>query len=641
MRSCVRNHPLARPLLAVLLVLWFAQSARAQCSAPPVLESAVSCGQVRLSWNQVPTATGYVVRRGTSPLFSLSEPRATVDAGTATLIDDDGVPGQAYWYWVQATVPATGGCSSGITAASNFQTMLWQGFPAPAPTVVNTSATSCQIVIEWSIAPGSSGYEVWRSFTGNIDQAERVAQTDLFPRVLNDPEIPFGQSATYWVRGVSACGQGPFSLPLTVTRSYRFPEVPASFAAVAQCLGGVRLEWAPPPNTPVTSYNLQWARSDLGNFSSIDLPGDQTSFVPPNLSPGVGYVFFLTASNPCGLSQSALASVTAPTPQANGVPTQAPSLQVDWTSTAGCEVVLRWNSVGSTKSYRVHRSPTPAFADAEAIAIVPDPGEGAGVPVAYFDSTAPVGQTRWYWVRPFNPCAEGPLSNAVNGARTLAPPMLPGGVDAATPCDGRVVLAWTLQDGHNATRIGVAWSSAEDVEGGSTEVVIDGPLGSVLIEGLVSGASYVFELVSINACGESDPIQVQATVASPPEPPPAIGSAADIGGVLTAEIAPPPGQHFAYRWMKDGRPIADGGRISGAATHRLTIQPATRGDAGAYTVRIEFANGAPCDPFVSTPAFLAVRDTCPGDYDGSRVLDLLDLLSFLSDWTAGLGQNCP
>ena len=170
---------------------------------------------------------------------------------------------------------------------------------------------------------GAAGYEVWRSFSGVIDDAERVAETDLFPRVLTDPEIPFGETATYWVRGVSDCGAGPFSAGLTVTRSYTFPDAPVGFSAQALCLGGIRVLWSPPGNTPVTGYNLQWSRADLGNFFSVDLGGDATEFVPGGLIAGSSTCSFWTASNPCGLSEVVMtAAGGAPTPQATGVPAE-------------------------------------------------------------------------------------------------------------------------------------------------------------------------------------------------------------------------------------------------------------------------------------------------------------------------------
>ncbi|MBX3386270.1 MAG: fibronectin type III domain-containing protein [Phycisphaeraceae bacterium] len=627
---------------AVLGAVMPAGEAKGQCPAAPALSGVGSCGRVDLSWSEVAGATGYVVRRGTSPLFSLATVLASVDSVEQGYTDGTGTAGQQYWYWVSATVEPFAGCA-GTTAASNFHTELWQGFPSPAPTIANTSTTTCQIVIEWSIASGAAGYEVWRSFSGVIDDAERVAETDLFPRVLTDPEIPFGETATYWVRGVSDCGAGPFSAGLTVTRSYTFPDAPVGFSAQALCLGGIRVLWSPPGNTPVTGYNLQWSRADLGNFFSVDLGGDATEFVPGGLIAGEQYMFFLTASNPCGLSEVVMTAQGAPTPQATGVPAEAPALSAETGSTGGCAVALTWNRVVSAKDYVVYRSASSQFANAQQVAVVADPGGGDSA--SWVDDDGPLGQTAWYWVRPVNPCAQGPLSNSANGARVVGPPPEPTGVDAATPCNGRVVVTWTLPAGHSGERVEVAWSSAEDVEGGSAVVMLDTgrgapTIGSLTIDGLVSGSNYGFEVWVGNACGESEPVHVEAMVASPLAPPLGTGSAADLGGVLTASV--PEGLNQTYRWFKEGVELHNGGRVSGANTRKLTITQARWTDAGVYAALVTPLGGdGACEAVMSTEAILAVRPSCAGDYDGSRVVDLADLLEFLNDWQVNLGQNCP
>lgn len=640
----VRNgsnpHPTARLLaclIAAAILGVVGNRAQGQCPPPPVLSGDGDCGEVTLNWTPVPNALGYTLRRGTAPSFSLAGVLAQLDAAETQFVDEVGVAGTQYWYWITATVPSGGGCS-GTTAASAFHTEMWQGFPSPAPSLINSSTSSCQIVIEWSIAPGASFYRVYRSPTTSFAQAQVVDETDLFPRVLTDPDIPFGQSATYWVRGVSDCGEGPLSAPLTVTRSYTFPNSPTNFTATALCLGGVRLTWNPPANTPVTSYNVQWSRSDLGNFSSIDLDGDITSFDPPGLIPGTDYVFFITASNPCGLSQSVSVPLEAPEPQAGGTPTVAPAL-ISNTSN-GCAAALSWNRVPDATAYRVYRSATNLFAQAQQVSIQSDPGEGDSVTLA--DTSAPIGVTRWYWVRPFNPCAEGPLSNSATAVRTAGPPTPVVSVSATTPCDGRIKLTWTQAPpapGAAATGVRVVWFSPEDPQGGESVVDDAGSLGSLVIDGLVPGSAYTFEIAARNACGEAAAVEAEAVITAPLPPTQATGSAADLGGVLTAEV--PAGLNQVYQWFKDDEPVANGPRISGATSRLLRIEPAQWSDAGVYDVRISAAVGSDCAPVMSTAAILAVRPSCDGDIDGSGAVDLADLIGFLNQWLPRVGANCP
>jgi hypothetical protein len=59
---------------------------------------------------------------------------------------------------------------------------------------------------------------------------------------------------------------------------------------------------------------------------------------------------------------------------------------------------------------------------------------------------------------------------------------------------------------------------------------------------------------------------------------------------------------FTYQWMKEGVPLADGGRVSGATSDTLVIDPAEAGDSGRYSVVI----GNACGPVQSREAKLVV-----------------------------------
>ena len=58
-----------------------------------------------------------------------------------------------------------------------------------------------------------------------------------------------------------------------------------------------------------------------------------------------------------------------------------------------------------------------------------------------------------------------------------------------------------------------------------------------------------------------------------------------------------------YQWRKDGQPLSDDGRISGAATRVLSIQPAAFGDAGAYDLVVTDS----CDSTTSAATAVSVE----------------------------------
>lgn len=91
-----------------------------------------------------------------------------------------------------------------------------------------------------------------------------------------------------------------------------------------------------------------------------------------------------------------------------------------------------------------------------------------------------------------------------------------------------------------------------------------------------------------------------------------------------------------YQWRKGGLLLTDGGRISGANTPTLTINPAVSGDSGSYDL---LATNA-CGIIASRPAVLAVTGAgsfCPGDANGSGTVTFADITAVL----ANFGIPCP
>jgi hypothetical protein len=80
-----------------------------------------------------------------------------------------------------------------------------------------------------------------------------------------------------------------------------------------------------------------------------------------------------------------------------------------------------------------------------------------------------------------------------------------------------------------------------------------------------------------------------------------------------------------YQWRKDGVPLVDDDRISGATTDTLTIDPVELPDAGNYDVVVT----DDCGSATSDPATLTV--VCAGDVTGDGDTDQADLGMLLGD----------
>lgn len=106
------------------------------------------------------------------------------------------------------------------------------------------------------------------------------------------------------------------------------------------------------------------------------------------------------------------------------------------------------------------------------------------------------------------------------------------------------------------------------------------------------------------------------------------GTTVNSGGLLTLSTEASSSVSLQYGWVKDGVPLLNGGRISGALSPTLSISPALLADAGQYSCTI--FDG--CSTLTTTPATVVVR--CEGDASGDGSVGFLDLNIVLGNFGA-------
>jgi spore coat protein A, manganese oxidase len=89
---------------------------------------------------------------------------------------------------------------------------------------------------------------------------------------------------------------------------------------------------------------------------------------------------------------------------------------------------------------------------------------------------------------------------------------------------------------------------------------------------------------------------------------------------------------LSYQWRRNGVPLVNGPRISGATSATLSISGVMLGDAGSYTCAIT----TQCGNAVSNAAGLAI---CVGDLNCNGTVDLSDLSTLLSNFGIGSGAT--
>lgn len=206
-------------------------------------------------------------------------------------------------------------------------------------------------------------------------------------------------------------------------------------------------------------------------------------------------------------------------------------------------------------------------------------------------------------------------SVAISGSRAIVGAIqnLNGGAGSAYIFD--------LGTGQLVYKLVASNSSANDQFG--TSVAISGGtlvVGAFRGDGVEpdSGAAYV-SFLSANVTQQPQP----AIVAS--------------GGTAVFEVAVSNPAIATYQWRRDGVDLSDGGNISGAQSATLEIV-ASPADVGTYDCVITGIEG----PGTSAGAILAVQgggspNDCLADLDMNSVLDIDDVLTFLTAFSAG----CP
>ncbi len=116
-----------------------------------------------------------------------------------------------------------------------------------------------------------------------------------------------------------------------------------------------------------------------------------------------------------------------------------------------------------------------------------------------------------------------------------------------------------------------------------------------------------------------------------------IGSVVDQGLSGVIEVGPSDALSN-FQWYRNGVPVMNDGRITGATTNKLVINNATPSDTDTYACGVMATNG---DQQLSDEVIFAVRGSqepeCLADLNNDGEIDFLDVSAFLASYSTG----CP
>jgi hypothetical protein len=270
-------------------------------------------GTFTMSWNAVPTATGY----------TLSENGSIVYTGSATSWSSNDLGDGSYTYTVQS-------CNaSGCGSASNPVTVTVNHIAAPSLSASSVNSTSGTFSLNWNTVTNATSYKLYQGGTLVYNSTGTSWSSNNLPN----------GTYTYKVYGCNGSTCGFVSNQVTVTVLHIPPAPTLSASASTSTNGSFSLSWN--TTAAASSYNLY-----QNGTSVYDSTG--TSWSASGLGNG-SYTYTVDACNASGCSASNAVTVTVVL-----MPTSS-TLSGPQSSTTGT-FTLSWTAESHSTRYQLNQS---------------------------------------------------------------------------------------------------------------------------------------------------------------------------------------------------------------------------------------------------------------------------------------------
>jgi titin len=399
--------------------------------------------------------------------------------------------------------------------------------PSAGPSVptwfcLSAVAGDMQVQLKWFPAAPGDGLAIYGSTEPDPNTAVRIrAVTGASAPVDNLPggtALVNGTTYNFWLVGEVVGPQAADDTPLNLVSNMASatpagkPGGPTRLTATPGD-SQVTLSWAAPASdggARISGYDVYRGTSPGGETGAPvgGSPVTATSTTVPGLVNGTTYYFTVAAVNGVG-EGTASAEVSA-------VPAAMPGAPVRLTAAAGnAQVTLSWTAPASdgglpVTGYHLYAGTTADFSGQSSIATL----TGTVVTVTGLAN----GTTYYFKVAAVSRAGEGP--GTVAEAVPLTTPGAPAGL-TATPGDSQATLSWAAPASDGGAPISEYIVYQGTSPGGETSAPVSGSpvtATSTTVTGLLKGTTYYFEVVAVNAAGQS-PLSAEASAALPPIPP--------------------------------------------------------------------------------------------------------------------------
>ncbi|HZL36648.1 MAG TPA: ELWxxDGT repeat protein [Tepidisphaeraceae bacterium] len=291
--------------------------------------TAISGGEVDLSWSSVPGALAIQIQRSSDPSFSTIDKNITIQSPDATAYVDTTVTlGSAYYYRLSAS--NRGGQSPFAMAGA-----ITPAAPA-APSGLTTATFPSHVDLSWTDnSTNETGFRIERSATPDFEHIDAVFTVPANVSTFSDTSVSWANSYCYRVTAYNAAGA---SGALT-TRVFT-PELPASsLIATRVSPTEVDLQWV---TNSVGQYAFRILRSVAGGTPVYyDLAGStENNYNDISASANISYTYIVEQYGAYGASDSNAATSLTVAPQFMTAIKALPDVSLPGSSSNPSQIVM-------------------------------------------------------------------------------------------------------------------------------------------------------------------------------------------------------------------------------------------------------------------------------------------------------------
>ena len=322
-------------------------TAKTALQTPSVETASAGYNKIKISWNQIDGADGYIVYRKSSPSGSWSRVQKITNPTTLSCTDSKSiVPGVTYYY----TVKAYRNYPNDVEGYSAYHSGIPGKAMLSAPTV-KTSSSYNKVTVSWAQVDGASGYRIYRR-TGNGDWA-RIATVGASTLSYADTKMTYGTTYYYTVRAYRTVSGNAVLSPYNTTgvKGRAYLGTPSLKSVSAAAYNKIKVTWG--TVSGARGYYV-YRRLPGNSWSRIATVTGQSSYTYTDTTVPTG--------TPCTYTVKAYSTVNGKT-VAGGYNTKGltattklstPSLK-SASSAAYNKIKVTWGTVAGANGYLVYR----------------------------------------------------------------------------------------------------------------------------------------------------------------------------------------------------------------------------------------------------------------------------------------------